>query len=233
VCAILAAFLLVPLELGFLHPITMSRFCTRAFALLFLATSVAGQEKSVSPATPSVMRSAYGEKLKLPGLPNGGRINESLYRGAQPRAEGLPELKRLGVTTIVDLRGEDPRRRELEKAQAESLGMRFVTIPVSGWAPPTNEQVAQFLSLFQNNPRERVFVHCRFGDDRTGVFVAVYRMAYDGWPAEQAMNEMYFFGFNGFWHRSMKAFIRDFPARLKTAPALAQFRMKQESRTKM
>ena len=202
----------------------MSRFRTPAFAFLLLATSVPPQEKSVSPVERPVMRSAYGERLKLAGLPNGGRINESLYRGAQPRAEGLPELKRLGVTTIVDLRGEDPRRREQERAQAESLGIRFVTIPVSGWVPPTNDQVAQFLSLFHDNPKEKVFVHCRFGDDRTGVFVATYRMAYDGWPAEQAMNEMYFFGFNGFWHPSMKAFIRDFPARLKTAPVLAQFR---------
>jgi hypothetical protein len=55
------------------------------------------------------------------------------------------------------------------------------------------------------------------------VFVAAYRMAYDGWPAQQAMNEMYFFGFNGIWHPSMKTYIRDFPARLKTAPALAAF----------
>jgi len=35
---------------------------------------------------------------------------------------------------------------------------------------------------------------------------------------------MYYFGFNGFWHPSMKAFIRDFPARLKTAPALVEYR---------
>jgi hypothetical protein len=35
---------------------------------------------------------------------------------------------------------------------------------------------------------------------------------------------MYFFGFNGFWHPSMKSFVRDFPARLKTAPALVEYR---------
>jgi tyrosine-protein phosphatase SIW14 len=202
----------------------MSRFISRAIFCLFLTASVLGQEHSVSPATPSVMRSAYGDKLKLPGLPNGGRINDFLYRGAQPRPEGLEELKRLGITTIVDLRGEDPQRRDLERAQAESLGMRFVTIPVSGWSPPSNEQVAEFLSLFRGEPKEKVFVHCRFGDDRTGVFVATYRMAVEGWPAQQAMNEMYFFGFNGLWHPSMKAFIRDFPSRLKTSPTLVQYR---------
>lgn len=168
------------------------------------------------------MRSSYGDKLKLPGLPNGGRITSNLYRGAQPHPDGLQELKKLGITTIVDLRGENPQLRETERRQAEALGIHFVNIPVSGWAPPSNEQVAQFLALFRNH-QEKVFVHCRFGDDRTGVFVAAYRMAYGNWPAEQAMNEMYFFGFNGFWHPSMKSFIRDFPARLKSAPALSEY----------
>jgi len=192
---------------------------------LFLATSVLAQQSSSPSAAPSVMRSAYGDRLRLPGLPNGGRVNDFLYRGAQPHTAGIQELKKLGITTIVDLRGENPAQRDSERQQAESLGIRFVSIPVSGWNPPSNEQVAQFLALFRpNNPKEKVFVHCRFGDDRTGVFVATYRMAYEGWPATQAMNEMYFFGFNGFWHPSMKSFIRDFPARLKSAPALVEYK---------
>ena len=191
-------------------------------AWLLLALSASGLRAQAPAAQPAkVIRSAYGEKLKLPGLPNGGKINEVLYRGAQPRFEGFDELKKLGVTTIVDLRGEDPGKRDWERQQAEALGIRFVSIPVSGWSPPSNEQVAEFLGLFRDSRQQRVFVHCRFGDDRTGVFVATYRMALEGWPAEQAMNEMYFFGFNGFWHPAMKTFIRDFPARLKTAPVLA------------
>jgi hypothetical protein len=44
------------------------------------------------------------------------------------------------------------------------------------------------------------------------------------WPADQAMKEMYFFGFNGFWHPSMKSFVHDFPARLNSSPALAPLR---------
>ena len=174
------------------------------------------------PFPPSVMRSAYGEKLRVPGIPKAGRINDHLYRGAQPRSQGLAELKKLGIPTVVDLRGEDRDTIAWERQQADSLGMRFVHIPVSGWSPPTDEQVVQFLSLFHNDPKEKIFVHCRFGDDRTGVFLAIYRMAIDKWPAEQALKEMYFFGFNGFWHPSMKIFIREFPARLKSTPSLAR-----------
>jgi protein tyrosine/serine phosphatase len=166
------------------------------------------------------MSSAYGEKLKIRGVPNPGKINDGLYRGAQPNAQGLEELKRLGITTIVDLRAEDRGKSEWERQQTEKLGMRFVHIPIAGFAAPTNEEVAQFLSLFRDS-QQKIFVHCLLGEDRTGVFVATYRMSVQKWPVAQAMREMNTFGFNGFWHPAMKAFVRDFPARLTSAPALS------------
>ena len=187
--------------------------------------------QTAAPASaPSLTPRAFGQKLQIAGVHNAGKITDSLYRGAQPKETGLSELKLLGVTTIVDLRGEDQEKVTWERNRAESLGMRFVPIPVSGWSPPTDEQVVQFLSLFRGEPGQKVFVHCRFGDDRTGVFVATYRMTFEKWSAEQAMKEMYFFGFNGFWHPAMKSFIRDFPARLNSSPALASLRSQSPQR---
>src|SRR5579872_597354 len=71
--------------------------------------------------TPSTMSSAYGQRLKIPGVPNPGKINDNLYRGAQPNEQGLKELKKLGITTIVDLRAEDRGKVEWEKKKAEQL----------------------------------------------------------------------------------------------------------------
>ena len=198
----------------------MKRSPTLLVLFLFLSSPVFAQDAPQSSA-PAVIRSAYGEKLHIAGIHNAGKVTEALYRGAQPKETGLPELKKLGITTVVDLRGEDREKIEWERKTTESLGMRFMHIPVSGWSPPTDEQLVQFLSLFRGDPREKIFVHCRFGDDRTGVFVAAYRMALEKWPSEQATKEMYFFGFNGFWHPAMIQFVRDFPARLTSAPALA------------
>jgi protein tyrosine/serine phosphatase len=152
----------------------------------FLPLPIPAEACRQTPSAP-VMESPYGQKLKIAGVHNAGKIADALYRGAQPKEQGLSELKKLGITTIVDLRGEDPEKVEWEREVAESLGMRFVHIPVSGWSPPTNEQVVQFLSLFRDNPGQKIFVHCRFGDDRTGVFVATYRMAFEKWPAERAL----------------------------------------------
>jgi tyrosine-protein phosphatase SIW14 len=190
-------------------------------ALLFLLPAhLLAQTQARASASP-IIESAYGQKLQIAGIHNAGKITDLLYRGAQPDEQGLSELKKMGITTVIDLRGEDRKKVEWERTRAESLGMRFVHIPVSGWSPPTNEQVVEFLSLFRNNPSQKKFVHCRFGNDRTGIFVATYRMTLENWPAEQALKEMYFFGFNGFWHPAMKSFIHDFPSRLNSAPAFA------------
>lgn len=199
-------------------------------ALFFLAfiTSPQLSAQALKNSSPTISPPRYGQKLRLPGVPNAGKLNDFLFRGAQPRSEGFQQLKNLGITTIVDLRGEDRDKIAWERKQAEALGIRFVNIPVSGWSPPSNDQIAQFLSLFKDQ-HERVFVHCHFGDDRTGVFVATYRMARDGWLSDQAIKEMYFFGFNGFWHPAMKSYINDFPAKLRTAPALAPFANKMHS----
>jgi protein tyrosine/serine phosphatase len=153
---------------------------------------------------------APAEKLKIAGVPNAGKISEVLLRGAQPSPQGLVELKKLGVTTIVDLRGNrGPVARE--RAQAESLGMRFVDIPMNGWSPPTNGQVAEFLKLFQQDGQQKIFVHCYFGSDRTGVMVAAYRMAEQNWTADEAVEEMYSFGFHYHWYPAMKSYVIRFP----------------------
>jgi tyrosine-protein phosphatase SIW14 len=188
-----------------------------------LALALLAQSDSAVSAAP-VQRPSYGQKVFIPGIPNAGRITESLYRGAQPRKEGFTELRKLGITTIIDLRSEDLNTIQWERRLTESLGMRFVQIPVGRWSAPSDEQVAEFLSIVGDHPQQEIFVHCHLGEDRTGVFIAVYRMGFDQWTAEQATKEMYYFGFNGFWHPAMKSFVRDFPPRLDSNPAFRSSR---------
>jgi len=199
------------------------------FLLFFLPVAGSRLDAQVAQNASQSSASRLGEKIKVAGIPNVGKVSDQLYRGAQPRSGGLEQLKKIGITTIVDLRGEDPGARDNEQKEAERLGMDFISIPVSGWDPPSREQVGRFLILFQKDPSKKVFVHCRLGEDRTGVFVATYRMAQQSWPVDQAIHEMDFFGFNRFWHPSMLAYVRNFPnvmaafapANHATAPAAA------------
>jgi tyrosine-protein phosphatase SIW14 len=181
-------------------------------------SSPSGAPKDASPP-PIVL----AHKISIPGVPNAGKISETLFRGAQPAVTGLEQLKQLGFTTVVNLRGWEGAVSS-ERKKAEVLGLRFINIPVSGWSPPSDEQVAQFLSLFHEAPGEKIFIHCKYGEDRTGVMIAAYRIAESHWSAKQAMEEMYFFGFHKRWHPSMQSYVRKFPGKLASDPAFASLR---------
>jgi tyrosine-protein phosphatase SIW14 len=137
--------------------------------------------------------SAFAKKTELSGLSGVGKVNDFLYRGSQPSAEDVEQLRKLGITVIVGLRGERQGTVRTERRRAAALGMRLVNIRASGWSPPKDDQLVQFFSLLQQRPQEKVYVHCWLGDDRTGVFLAAYRMAFERWSPARALQEMYFF----------------------------------------
>jgi tyrosine-protein phosphatase SIW14 len=165
-----------------------------------------------------------GEKIAVQGISDFGKVDDYLYRGGQPRDEGLNQLQRLGIETIVDLRSELHGLIEHERGRAESLGMHFVNLPGSGWATPTDEELARFFSLVREQPRKKIFIHCWLGGDRSGTFIAAYRITFDGWSPEQAIQEMRMFHYLEFWHPNMRAYVQRFPNRLAHSPQLADFR---------
>ncbi|HEY4817256.1 MAG TPA: dual specificity protein phosphatase family protein [Candidatus Acidoferrum sp.] len=206
--------------------VLFSSLCKTFLAACFVAAIAFPSHAQIvaeAPAQPAIARVSFGapaEKLKVAGVPRAGRISDVLFRGAQPSAQGLAELKKLGITTIVNLRGNSGPVAS-ERREVESLGMRFIDIPVLGWSAPTNAQVAQFLKLFRDDPQQKVFVHCYYGEDRSGVMVAAYRIAQQNWTADQAVAEMYSFGFHYHLYPGMKSYVREFPGQFATNPIFA------------
>jgi tyrosine-protein phosphatase SIW14 len=125
---------------------------------------------------------------EVPGVGNFHQINERLYRGAQPTSEGFQSLAKLGIKTVIDLRERDSRS-DAEKLVVEKDGMRYVNIPFAGLSAPSDEQVAQVLSLFADPASGPVFIHCLRGADRTGTVVACYRVIHDHWKNQDALAE--------------------------------------------
>jgi tyrosine-protein phosphatase SIW14 len=141
-------------------------------------------------------------------LPNFHKVNETLYRGAQPHRGGLKKLSELGIKTVINLRGESEDTQK-EQAEAEASGMRYFNIPMPALGRPTDEQVERALAVIDARENWPVFVHCQRGADRTGVIVAVYRILRDQWTAEQAIDEAKRFGMAGIQFRK-KGYISDY-----------------------
>jgi len=166
-----------------------------------------------------------GTHLKAKGIPNFGEVSSKLYRGGVPSALGIEELKKKGIDVVVDLRGQNQE----EEARVTKLGMKYVAIP-SHCPFPSDQPFAKFLQVVEENPGKKVFVHCRLGDDRTGMAVAAYRMAEQGWSADEAMNEMREFGFTRVHHAicpGMADYEEQFPERLQSSPAFRGLAQRQ------
>ena len=141
------------------------------------------------------------------GLANFARVSETLWRGAQPDEHGLETLKKLGATTIINLRMADDVVPG-EEAAARRLGLGYVNVPLPGWSAPDAVAVARVLLASSPPP---VFLHCEHGADRTGTIIACYRIRHDGWTTERALAEARVYGLSG-WQFGMKRFVRSFPA---------------------
>jgi tyrosine-protein phosphatase SIW14 len=163
------------------------------------------------------------------GIPKFGEVTPRLYRGGQPTEKGFAVLKKMGVHIIVDMRSGN---RDAEKEMVTKLGMEYVHI--SWHCPfPTDKPFARFLKIIEDNPDQKIFVHCRLGDDRTGMAIASYRMAEQGWSADDAMNEMHDFGFSGAHHLicpSLAGYEKSFPERLKKSEAFKDLRGPKETK---
>jgi len=155
---------------------------------------------------------AYLGYLKDPFLdiPNFYKVDDILYRGGQPNRKGMEKLKSLGIKTIISLRGKDKIKEE-EKL-AKKLGMNFYNIPLSVYKKPTDEQVIKFLKIVLDKKNQPVFLHCESGRDRTGAFVAVYRVIVYEWTPKQAYKEAKRFGF---WPYKGEAKLKEFILQLK------------------
>jgi protein tyrosine/serine phosphatase len=159
----------------------------------------------------------------ITGIDNFGQVDEHLYRGAQPKPAAYAQLKKMGIDTVVRFNSEGHEDMASEKAQVESLGMRFVGLPWSTSGEPSHEQVVTLLALLRANHDGKTFVHCRVGADRTGVMVALYRLAFSHWNTAQALEEMRAFHYHPLFLPHLQRYVESFPAAMASDKDLQPF----------
>jgi tyrosine-protein phosphatase SIW14 len=178
-------------------------------------------QEAAKPANPPAAEHVFAQKVILPGVANFGQVTSSLFRGAQPSDDGFASLAKMGVGVVVDLRGDSDNERE----RVTKLGMEYVAIP-SQCSHMTDDGIAKFLRILRDHPDKKVFVHCRYGVDRTGMMVAAYRISL-GWTAEESRREMESFGFS-LKHRvvchGLGSFESNFPSAFANSSAFENLR---------
>lgn len=136
-----------------------------------------------------------------------------LWRGARPDKDGAAWLIQQGVRTIVNLElilDDKPVFEHAAVAEAKKFEVGYFRIhdwePLPALAPSVvDDHVAHFLAIVSQQPKP-VFVHCRYGVNRSGVMVAAYRVLVEGVRAEDAIEEMG--RFQGVWFKADAEYIQ-------------------------
>jgi len=160
-----------------------------------------------------------GQKNSTVKIKNFGQMDERFYRGAQPKEQDYKDLAALGIKTVIDLQAEP---KDYEKSMVESLGMKYINIPMIDRKYPTEEATRMFLKVANDPDTGKFFVHCAGGRHRTGAMGAVYRYQFYDWNFEQVYAEMKQYDFYTSWgHGAFKDFVKDYYEKMQMAKSSA------------
>jgi protein tyrosine/serine phosphatase len=169
-------------------------------------------------ATQSVLAQNRCDTPLSPNIANSCIVNRNkLWRGERPSAAGATALLDLGVKTIINLELllEDEKAFESASPNLQQTH-RVDYFKVPDWEPLVvfapgivDKHVAHFLAITRMQ-KQPMYVHCRSGQNRTGVMVAAYNV-FNGMSIEDAVSDMG--RYQGIWFKQDAAYIRGLSAK--------------------
>src|SRR5271165_1181971 len=119
-------------------------------------------------------------------------VNNHLFRGSAPSVKDVMMLKeKYGIEKIVSL---DANAGKKINRICKLLNIKHIMIPID---IGKKSSLIKFLhwDIKDLLGGEKVFVHCQWGRDRTGLAIAMYRCERDHWSCGKALKEAKKYGF--------------------------------------
>ncbi|MDN3656484.1 tyrosine-protein phosphatase [Ferruginibacter paludis] len=157
-------------------------------AVFYLNAFCIGQTEKIRPAN-------WAVKINSTSLGNLYRLNDSIYRSEQPRKKAFQDLSVMGIKSVLNLRNDFS-----DSDLLSSTTIQGFRVSMKGGHFSDAEIVAA-LKILLSAPKP-LLVHCKHGADRTGVVIAMYRMIFEGWTKQMALDELLNGGYH--FHRRYK-----------------------------
>lgn len=138
----------------------------------------------------------FGEMLVVDHLvfrlvfPNRHQIADGVWRAAQPLPHQIAYASRLGIKTIINLRGQnDSATYAYERDACRRAGLRLVDYKVRSRTTPSVEELRGARALFQT-VEYPIMMHCKSGADRVGLMSVLYQHVHLGMPMTEAIKQL-------------------------------------------
>ena len=134
---------------------------------------------------------AYAQQVSkepVAGIRNLARLETTVACAGATTADAVPEIKKMGFVSIVNLRVATEPGAEVEKeeAAAKSAGLKYFHVPFDGRPDPVAAEA--FLKAITMPGAEPAFIHCACGN-RAATMWLIKRLAVDRWDVDRAIAE--------------------------------------------
>ena len=129
-------------------------------------------------------------KESVPGITNLARLETTIACAGAIKADvAVPEIKKMGFVSIINLRESTEPGAEVEKEEmvAKAAGLRYYHVPFNGNSPDP-KAADQFLNAITAKGAEPAFIHCS-GGNRAATMWLIKRLVVDRWDVERATAE--------------------------------------------
>jgi uncharacterized protein (TIGR01244 family) len=135
-------------------------------------------------------------KETIPGISTFARLETTVACGGATKAEAVPQIKKLGFVSIINVReaSEPGADMEQEAAAAKAVGLHFVNVPFN-IASPAPDLVERFIAAVTNKDNIPAYIHCAAGGRAASLWM-IKRVEVDGWDEATALEEATALGLN-------------------------------------
>ena len=134
-------------------------------------------------------------------LDNFYRLTDEVYRSQQPDEEEMAALEAMGMRSILNLREDHS-----DEDEARGTRLKLYHVPVNAGEVDDRFVISALRVIVE--AQKPILIHCWHGSDRTGVVAAMYRMVFQGWPRQRAIDEFVNGGYG--YHASFYPNIEDY-----------------------
>ena len=118
------------------------------------------------------------------------QIGPGVWRSNQPSARDLDRLAKMGLKTVLNLRGATKQSFYLFEAEAcQRLGLTLIDLSLSARQAPPRSRLLKLIEIL-DTAETPMLIHCKSGADRTGLAAAIWRMEKAGETAAIAAKEL-------------------------------------------
>ncbi|MDP6423411.1 MAG: sulfur transferase domain-containing protein [Planctomycetota bacterium] len=114
-------------------------------------------------------------------------VDGEFYQSAKmPPSELVERAMQHGLRAVIDLRDDEPDNVAAERRALTEKGIKYKHLPTQ--YPPSDDTVRDFVDFLSKLEHRPALVHCSEGEGRSVLFAALYRIHFEGWSNEQALD---------------------------------------------